>query len=632
MKKKFFAIISLISLVGSFSLCAQNNLMVKRMKFVHRDNTGQDAPQKARSNSGEVIRMEAMDVDSSMNKAAVLAGRIEIIPHFNDYAPHATYLSAWMKAVDIWSSYLTNSNPIRIVVKMEPMPNDINAECYVNYIQTGADECTPTSLWWANSSSIRTTSNTEEYDAEVIFNSNKVWDTTTSLENRSDGGLNMTTTLMRCIAQTMGFGTTIMYDAGGVNMDHSKKFGRLYGDNVLSKYEKLIYDPTGIKLANLDINSEDFSNFVQPESGSGKYIIYAKNKYLLYTPDHFEETKSLAYLNNPSSLMWYDFQPEDKFFRVDDTTIDILKQTGWTKLSDRNTVPSLKITLNKVNAKPFETFRANAYDRLRLEINDSILGNTSNCRHALYVFNKNTGKRIPVDGESGSEPKGGKTRIFQVQNPFEYYINDMGEVKVELQYDCSVNGSPIETQVYRLGLDAKPFIRSISNTQVDRIGNGKVNARCNVNFDGHIIENIDGQLKERHNSYFVHVKKPGESRFRYQSVDKDSLGRIIITNLDQAEQSSTTVIRIFVKNDLGVSIPFTWNFSPTSPDFNPGNGYPTEFYIHYYNSIYDMDGNKITECNDDNLDETLGKLKSGYYVVRKEGSDGSVKNKTIKIE
>lgn len=45
-----------------------------------------------------------------------------------------------------------------------------------------------------------------------------------------------------------------------------------------------------------------------------------------------------------------------------------------------------------------------------------------------------------------------------------------------------------------------------------------------------------------------------------------------------------------------------------------------------------MDGNKIAECNDDNLDETLGKLKSGYYVVRKEGSDGSVKNKTIKIE
>lgn len=625
MKRNIFAIITLIALIGSFPLYAQNDVKIKRMKYVHRACIEQISSNKARSNSRESLRMKSMDIDSSMNRVLSRSGRIDIIPvPYENRLPDSDVQIAFLKAADIWSSYLSNTNPIRIIFKMEPMPEDINAECYVNYVQTSADECIPTSLKWANSMTHRTSSNLEDYDAEVILNSTKTWDTTTVFDRRGDGGYNLTTTMMRCIAQTMGFGTTIMYDLGGVDMDHGNKFGRLYGDDVLSTFEKMIYKPSGIKLENLDINSERFADFVQPESEKGVYVIYTKENYMLYTPKRFQETKSLSYLNNPGSLMWYDFQPADKFFRVDDATLDILRRIGWSKLSATPSVAPLEISLKKVNGTYEETVHACAYDMLYLMINDSQLGQTSNYRHGLYVIEKNTGRRISVDGKEATEPRNAKSRRFQIQAPSDYYINDMGELKLELQYDCDINGKPIETQVYRLALDAKPIIRSVTDRVVDTLGNGKVNLKCKVNYDG--------AIPDKSTRYYVQIKRHGANEYSVQTPDIDSVGNISIVNLDATTMSDPTELKIIVKTEIGQSQPFVWNFISTAPDFNPSTAITGPVPLHYYYSIYEVNGNKVAEGNAEVLDEMRSRLKPGFYILHKYGSDGTVEKQMIKIE
>lgn len=149
--------------------------------------------------------------------------------------------SALTRAFQRWSERLQCQYPVYIDVNYEEMAPDLYAECYVGYEKTSDNSCVPTSYYWNSSLRPVGTRLITDNDAGILINSNAQWDFSTETQ-KAGTGMHLETLAMRCIAQALGFGTTLIHDEGGVFPGTNQTFTNLCGDNVLSPFDKLVFD------------------------------------------------------------------------------------------------------------------------------------------------------------------------------------------------------------------------------------------------------------------------------------------------------------------------------------------------------------------------------------------------------
>lgn len=593
---------------------------VKRMKYVHRAEMSCEISDTSAADAAP--RMKFAELKSPLERETASKGKIRIFTAAADGMPAVNegLKNTALKAASVWQGFFTNNNEMRILLRNEPMPTDLMAECYVNYEQISNDECIPTALKWANSSEKRSNDYMEDFDAEIILNSQLQWGYLTTA-SPTDTKINVFTCILRCIAQTMGFGTTIIYDKAGVGPDPQYKFTNLFGDNVIGPYEKLIFERSGICLKNLDVNTKAYTDFVEPQNEEDRFVLYSDEEYRLYTPANFNEVKSLAYFTNPNSLMYYNFLPGDKFFSIDAQTLHILDEIGWNTIynEDYNTGFEL-ITVGKKSGSRNNIGIASAFDNVYIAVKNLTSKKLTSPKLRIFTFDKDGKKEaLPINGVVElSAPNG----TFSIPDPQNHLIDDQGFLKADAYFDCSLDNQPIPTDVFHLALDMRPVLKKISNKGIVAGSLNTIRHTCSAQCD---LTGMGFTMAK------VSIIEEGMSNpiYMYINVTKkdDMTSSLVIPDLSTSVRSKLTICGY---NQHGLSFSYGWNFNYNDPE---GKNDPIVLRPRpiTYHCIYDINPGIIFQGDTDEYNEKLKSLPPGYYFIKHVYEDGTVESETIKI-
>ena len=441
-------------------------------------------------------------------------------------------------------------------------------------------------------------------------------------------GMHLETMALRCIAQALGFGTTLMYYNSGVVVGEDQKFTNLCGDNVLCPYEKLIFEKYGTRLIDLDVTSKDFEEFVQPEDHDLRHILYSEDAFTVYSPKHFSEMKSLGMLKNPNSLMWYQMDCGDRFLDIDNITARILNEIGW----NVSIQEGLKLNMYEGNnmVGPYTTTGiGNAFKKYKIVVrNDGSAANITDQSLRLRLFHKN-GERYAVGINKGDTVINGTSLTLNLGKFVKEDINDQiyritegGELEAELVFTYSADGIRGRTKVFRIALDARPVLRDITHKGAISRGN-YVDATFGLDGDGI----IDAFCKISYKGYNMY-RQPSRERVIDPNTKKFLYYEYKLINLHPTD---TARIEIYGINNYGRSAAQKiWYFYPSNPTYNPG-GLSIGLLPRPYHCIYDIAGNIVFTGNDDEYAIVRKSLKPGYYFIKHFSEDGILTEEKIKI-
>ena len=138
-------------------------------------------------------------------------------------------------------------------------------------------------------------------DGNVFFSDTVNWCCSYSQES-GNFGVCLTTAMLRAIAITLGFGSTV------------KKIDPLsicfsYVGNEFSPFEHLIYNSYDVPLTSIPKGNKRRDNqelHAYVESADTLWVKFGNNRYNLYAPVPFEDGKSLVFLNEAASLMHHE--------------------------------------------------------------------------------------------------------------------------------------------------------------------------------------------------------------------------------------------------------------------------------------------------------------------------------------
>lgn len=553
---------------------------IRTVNYEHRIHN-----EVAQKKTASKERMAVQSLPKNSTYASSQAGRIQIID-LDSSDENSPFMQAMISAANIWEKFLRNTTTIRISVKREEMASDILAETYVKYVDCFGT-IQPSAL--ARQTMILGKP-MPMYDAEIVFNSGLQWYYGTDTNELS--GISAVTAMLRCISQVLGMGSTIIYDEYGISMDKpDQKFTYLYGDSMPGPMERLIFNPTtNIKLTDLNIASEAFAAFVQPQSEKGLFCYDSKAEFQLYSPKKFEEAHSLSFFRNPNSLMWYDFQPGDRYFNIDEATLKTVSALGWTTVLD-GVDNNFRLSLPQYGDLKYEGI-GSAYDQITAIIENCTGKNVSSEQIQIYLFDKQ-GNRISPASLPGSYNTNGI--IFQIENPDNYWITSDGYLKAELLYECMMDGNEY-TSVFRMALDMRPVIREIT-TQLISTGMGR-NYRCTVNGDA-----------------ITDIKVYGVNRQGGESLLKSSvMGSTVIL---MEVMNDIKALKFVASNKYGNSVSKTVDIS-TTPGILPDQPTVGAFMI------FDEESHLIKSGAIDEYKESYSTLQPGHYIVRYYNEEGFV--------
>lgn len=228
-------------------------------------------------------------------------------------------------ASDIWSGYMTDNDALNIKINYNDINNvDIKTSVYYHApYSSGKFVYYPISLYKKIFG--ERPQNAPDYDAIIHINKNTNWSVGIGNGN-STTSKNLSYALLRAIATAMGFGSSIHYDR--------RQNITFYFSNGFSVFDSLIFSEDGKRMENLDNSRlQEFKDFVQHNNGD-LYAAKKENGYKLYAPEQFDENKSLKYLIDENSLMYYN-DTGTKDLIVDETTLDLLNTMGWNMFNNK---------------------------------------------------------------------------------------------------------------------------------------------------------------------------------------------------------------------------------------------------------------------------------------------------------
>lgn len=525
------------------------------------------------------VRKEFQPIESKEQRVNSKAGSIRLI--YEDNLFPDSMLVSIRAAVEIWEAKLCNKQPIFLYLNYYDLNDDnLSMLCDVVYFES-SDGSLPSAL---KSQIINDDGGVDAPDAMISFNSAVKWNCNHNSQSNING-VNVFSSMMRAVALSLGFGTsaTVFEDVPGVVFPTAP---------YISRFDSLIRSNTGIWMKDLKSGSRELSDFMSLGSQSG-CVIYAykdETPYKLYSPRSYELGKSLVYLDNPNSLMHYDFGIGDKRFQIDNTTIELLNAVGW-NIAPNPSDPTLEIISTQLD----ETGLGSAYENYIFIVKNNSNKKITNPRWTYKLFDKESGAPITIQTATSDQ-----FEIQPVLNPGNFYLTTNGDLKGEINFQCTIDGVEYSAHPYIVSLELKPIIKAISDIEI--IDHPHLNSRsvlCKVTYTG--ADYIVAAVEEDYSSSIVtyHINEPFLAHLQ----------------IDNITLRYSAWIDIKVSNKYGSTME-TIELSPTyiQNSFAGIEDVGSQYLEDEKIEIFNLEGVLIDTVN--SIEDVYTTLASGIYIIR----------------
>lgn len=345
-------------------------------------------------------------------------------------------------AKDLWESRLGNGAEVKLTFNYVDMDDDNDIRIDVTYSKKVTPTIPQCLYRYLNKIPL---SKTETADAFIDINKKKAWNCSNN-DDQINGSRNLTYAMLRSIAVALGFGSSVTQkDVRG-----SKCIVFSPSDGNHSLFDTFVFRSDGVKLSDIpnigNRNNAALNEFVQP-SGNSIYVLKEDDEHKMYAPEVYDPFKSLVYLDNSNSLMYYDMAIGDKILQIDGTTLELLNAIGWEMpIKDveifGKDIPSSGIT----SAYQVNTFTAQNNTGSQL----------SDIHWSLTLPLKDGGDETVAqqDGELQFE-------IPAIENEGKYDLNINGDIYGIVNFTANSNGVEV-ADTYRVSLEVKPQIKKVN--------------------------------------------------------------------------------------------------------------------------------------------------------------------------
>ena len=326
----------------------------------------------------------------------------------------------------------------------------------------------------------------QTYDAIIRINASENWCIGISEQLNSMKNLNYA--IKRSIALALGFGSSIIRNKNG-NIVFAKNDGHSIAD-------KMIFNGSGTYLSSIPNSrqkrNQDIIDFVTGNVNN-VYIKQMDSLHVLYAPIVFDDNKSLRYLTNSNSIMYYGnsqvLSPD-----IDETTIDILRGIGWAFSIPNN----MEIVGEGIDS----TGVTGAYSNHRFYItpeNDNLINREWEFRIAL-----NNGLYQTIANASTQD-----FTIPPVQDISNYKHTIDGCLIGEILFTGSLYGEEIKLR-YQLTLRLSPSIISVECVDImqSQINPNNYDILIGVKYEGSYWLTASAREKGTSLAYTYHTNKP----------------------------------------------------------------------------------------------------------------------------
>ena len=483
-------------------------------------------------------------------------------------------------ASDVWSCYMPVGTSLSLDVVYEDV-QDADIKTEVSYLAPTNSSSETTYYPLCLYRKIFGETQADCPDAVIHINKNTNWSVGVG-NGISPTSKNLSYALLTAIAKAIGFGASVQYDETKDNIIFPFQDG-------MSAFDKLIFSEDGKRLSDLD-NSRpnELKDFVQQDCN---YLYAAQNdaRYRLYAPKQFDENKSLKYLSDPNSLMYYKDEGV-KDLVIDEVTLDLLSTIGWNK-PDNN----IKIAGEGIN----DTGVASAYQSHTFSIQTD---NTETTEHQWeYKLPLATGGYETVATSSDTEFT---TPSITDEEKYKHTID--GDIRGLITFTGKSNGGNI-TSTYCLTSELKPHILSanIISTTKNPKSPDYYDIVVEVHYEG--SNYLHSTIEEEHSSIVntVFSNTPYYTRLTFTDVDLYGSAQVTIT----------------ARNDYGsdtavLEIPsITSSIDNVLPDIDTGTDY-SSIKVFTPSGLYLGDAENINE---------IGKFNKGLLVLKMQDKGGRIK-------
>lgn len=377
-------------------------------------------------------------------------------------------------ATDIWRSCLNiNSDyDIKLQLAWEDLPDGEDVRTKVSYLKNSDNNFVPTSLYYSLNPDLPGNSS---YDAIITINKNVDWDCGYSVE-KNYGVRNLNYAMLRTIAVALGFGSSL--SSTDLGSGPIVKFPFSQGHSI---FDNLLVSENGIWLKNFSntekIQNPEIINFCTGMYGSvyidGNYInSEEREKYKMYTPSDYENTKSLVYLDNIQSLMHYSLDKSSKKLQIDSITANVLNKLGW------DAVASNQNNIKIIGSDIPESGIASAYTSHLFYLEGEGKDKISNARWGFYL--------PTIDGNESLQKSAEGTLSFSIDKisaPDDYAVNVNGDIYGKIRFTGLLDGSMINLQ-YNVTIELKPSISNVTFVTQNNENDDSYDVVCKVDYKG----------------------------------------------------------------------------------------------------------------------------------------------------
>lgn len=575
--RNLICFISLLLTVISYSASA-DSVQRRCVTFIEKVRPGQS-------------QTTVPDMPNKSNRVSATSGNVNI--HKGENLSDSIYIAA-KAAGEAWQAILCNKIPVWITISMEPLSSDVVVQNDVYYAEdeSGPEAVSgPTALLLQKG--IMEPGNAQAPDAHIILNSNLKWNC--SFAPNTSEGYNVYTMILRQLAIAFGFGASIQQSIDGYDDAPYYTAGYYFSD-----FDHRVHNSQGVYLHTLDTYLPEMEEFVTSDD---IFADGSEQQYALYAPSVFEPGSSLLHLKDDGYLMSHSIGEGNKFFTIDNATIDLLNTIGW----GLTTTPALyKIICQDIGGDGI----GSSYSAHTFTLEDGA-GDISDQSWSFSLRNKD-GQYVEIKNATGDS-----FEIPALKSTENYYVNLNGDLEGRIECTYKKDNAFHQATPFALSLELKPAIISIDDVRQVFDDPYGFKLLFNVRYTG--ADKISVEVEEDYN--------PAVRDYTFQ---EPFLAHAVTGYITALDYSWVTVI---VQNKYG-SASQTMEFEPAdfsaSLDQNAGILLPdSELRTVSTIEVFTVDGKPVFIGT--GADFESASFTPGIYIQRLHGVDGKIITKKLII-
>lgn len=488
-------------------------------------------------------------------------------------------------AIDIWKANIRSASSIFLEVNMADLEEDIRTD--VHYTNTSSGYA-PLAL----SAYLKQTDERPHDipDGIISINKGSDWDYNVG-ENIVSDGNNLTFGIMRAIALTMGFGSSVR-----MNENNAYYFSCKRG---YSLFDKLVVDSNGQLLTSISVSggrpNAALKSYVE---ASGKtFSVQLQNAvFPLQSPPFSMDTPPFTYVDNANSLMRGTLQSGSYILQVDADTQAILNGLGW------NIERQAQLTI--ISDDVPDTGLASAYEPHVFRIaNTSYSVSNPTWKFSLPLADGSTQVKTLADNNLSC-------RIEAITDETPYKININGDIEGTLSFSCHINGKEVNATPFKIFLELKPLIENAEIVKiVDNSPYASYDAYYKVKYRG--ADKIKVDVEEEYSSIIksCYIQEPCIAVGVADHITSPYYAWIDFSAENQYGKSTFT---IELQPYGVVSNEYNEYDSPRRPHSGIDSGSVAERNECYV--VFDIYGNELTRLPD--IIDIKGLQYTGFIIIR----------------